>query len=102
MTEFAKTKAGVDASEKKTLGEGLFRKCDACGDCETRCTVDAIELKEIEGQAGAKAVVDEKKCLGCGACVVSCPIEGGITMEEIRPAGFIPDEMFGPSSILHT
>ena len=30
--EFAKTKAGVDASEKKTLGEGLFRKCDACGD----------------------------------------------------------------------
>ncbi len=31
MAEFAKTKAGVDASEKKTLGEGLFRKCDACG-----------------------------------------------------------------------
>lgn len=32
MVEFAKTKAGVDASEKRTLGEGLFRKCDACGD----------------------------------------------------------------------
>ena len=32
MTEFAQTKAGVDASEKKTLGEGLFRKCDACSD----------------------------------------------------------------------
>jgi acetyl-CoA carboxylase carboxyl transferase subunit beta len=32
VVEFAKTKAGVDASEKKTLGEGLFRKCDACGD----------------------------------------------------------------------
>ncbi|MGB5695486.1 MAG: acetyl-CoA carboxylase, carboxyltransferase subunit beta [Polyangiales bacterium] len=32
MAEFAKTRAGVDASEKKTLGEGLFRKCDACGD----------------------------------------------------------------------
>ena len=32
MAEFAKIKAGVDASEKKTLGEGLFRKCDACGD----------------------------------------------------------------------
>ena len=32
MAEFAKTKAGVDASEKRTLGEGLFRKCDACGD----------------------------------------------------------------------
>ncbi|MGB5813053.1 MAG: acetyl-CoA carboxylase, carboxyltransferase subunit beta [Polyangiales bacterium] len=32
MNEFVKTKAGVDASEKKTLGEGLFRKCDSCGD----------------------------------------------------------------------
>ena len=32
MVEFAKTKAGVDAHEKRTLGEGLFRKCDACGD----------------------------------------------------------------------
>jgi len=32
VAEFAKTKAGVDASEKRTLGEGLFRKCDACGD----------------------------------------------------------------------
>jgi acetyl-CoA carboxylase carboxyl transferase subunit beta len=32
VAEFAKTKAGVDASEKKTLGQGLFRKCDACGD----------------------------------------------------------------------
>jgi len=32
VAEFAKTKAGVDASKKKTLGEGLFRKCEACGD----------------------------------------------------------------------
>ncbi len=32
VTDFVKTKAGVDASEKKTLGEGLFRKCEACGD----------------------------------------------------------------------
>ena len=32
MSEFAKTRASVDASEKKTLGEGVFRKCDACGE----------------------------------------------------------------------
>ncbi len=36
MAEFVKTKAGVDASEKKTLGEGLFRKCDACGDASKK------------------------------------------------------------------
>jgi acetyl-CoA carboxylase carboxyl transferase subunit beta len=28
---FGKTKADVDASEKKTLGAGVFRKCDSCG-----------------------------------------------------------------------
>jgi len=38
--EFAKTKAGVDASEKKTLGEGLFRKCDACA--------DAVKIEDFE------------------------------------------------------
>ncbi|MBX3274803.1 MAG: acetyl-CoA carboxylase, carboxyltransferase subunit beta [Sandaracinaceae bacterium] len=30
MALFGKTKADVDASEKKTLGRGVFRKCDAC------------------------------------------------------------------------
>lgn len=31
MALFGKTKADVDASEKKTLGKGVFRKCDHCG-----------------------------------------------------------------------
>ncbi|MCB9592918.1 MAG: acetyl-CoA carboxylase carboxyltransferase subunit beta [Sandaracinaceae bacterium] len=30
MPLFGKTKADVDASEKKTLGRGVFRKCDEC------------------------------------------------------------------------
>jgi acetyl-CoA carboxylase carboxyl transferase subunit beta len=29
---FARKKATVDASEKKTLGKGIFRKCDQCSD----------------------------------------------------------------------
>ena len=40
VTDFVKTKAGVDASEKKTLGEGLFRKCEACG--------DAVKIEDFE------------------------------------------------------
>lgn len=32
MTEFEKTKASVDGADKKTLGEGVFRKCEACGE----------------------------------------------------------------------
>jgi len=30
MGWFTKTKANVDAAEKKTLGKGVFRRCDAC------------------------------------------------------------------------
>lgn len=31
MAWLTKTKASVDASEKRTLGQGVFRRCDACG-----------------------------------------------------------------------
>ncbi len=31
MAEFTKTKATVEGSEKKTLGKGVFRRCDNCG-----------------------------------------------------------------------
>jgi acetyl-CoA carboxylase carboxyl transferase subunit beta len=30
MAWFGKTRAGVDASEKRTLGRGIFRKCEVC------------------------------------------------------------------------
>src|SRR5690349_11100061 len=32
MAWFGKTKAEVDASEKRTLGEGVFRRCEECGE----------------------------------------------------------------------
>ncbi len=32
MSWFEKTKATTDASEKRTLGRGVFRRCDACGE----------------------------------------------------------------------
>ena len=32
MSWFDKNKATTDASEKKTLGEGVFRRCDNCGE----------------------------------------------------------------------
>ena len=31
MAWFGKTKTTTDASEKKTLGRGVFRRCDSCG-----------------------------------------------------------------------
>jgi electron transport complex protein RnfB len=70
--------------------------CNACGECAERCAVDAIAVKDDEGIA----VVDRDKCLGCGACVLACPVDGGLAMEVVRPPEFIPENGFGPSSIL--
>ncbi|MFN9811688.1 MAG: acetyl-CoA carboxylase carboxyl transferase subunit beta, partial [Deltaproteobacteria bacterium] len=31
MAWFSKNRVSVDASEKKTIGQGVFRRCDECG-----------------------------------------------------------------------
>ncbi len=31
MSWFSKTRATLDASEKRTIGRGVFRRCDECG-----------------------------------------------------------------------
>ncbi|MDX1615181.1 MAG: 4Fe-4S binding protein [Candidatus Promineifilaceae bacterium] len=43
--------------------------CGACGDCEFRCQMEAIAVKEDY------AVVDLARCIGCGLCVSGCPDE---------------------------
>jgi acetyl-CoA carboxylase carboxyl transferase subunit beta len=50
MAWFAKRKAAVDASEKRTLGQGVFRKCDQCG--QTRLAEEFTSNLEV--------------CPGCG------------------------------------
>ncbi len=32
MSWFEKTKAAIDASQKRTIGEGVFRRCEECGE----------------------------------------------------------------------
>jgi Pyruvate/2-oxoacid:ferredoxin oxidoreductase delta subunit len=47
-------------------------ECDACGDCvDNKCSFNAISIPE----GGLAAVVDEAKCMGCGVCENSCPID---------------------------
>jgi NAD-dependent dihydropyrimidine dehydrogenase PreA subunit len=77
-------------------------KCDGCKKCPMVCAVDAIEMKDLPGYAEPRAVIDSDKCLGCGACIPKCPIEGALTMELVRLPEFIPETLFGPSSVLHS
>jgi ferredoxin len=40
--------------------------CVGCGDCVTRCQMDAISL------VGDVSVADLDRCIGCGLCVTTC------------------------------
>jgi ferredoxin len=59
-------------------------------------------MKDLPGYAEPRAVIDSDKCLGCGACIPKCPIEGALAMELVRLPEFIPETLLGPSSVLHS
>ena len=50
--------------------------CDGCGICVTSCPQDIFELKE-----GKSHVVNDKDCLECHLCEMTCENEA-ITVEE--------------------
>jgi formate hydrogenlyase subunit 6/NADH:ubiquinone oxidoreductase subunit I len=56
--------------------------CQACGTCETRCQMGAIQTEN-----GA-AAVDLARCIGCGLCVTTCP-SGAVRLKE-REARKVP------------
>ncbi|RJP73916.1 MAG: hypothetical protein C4532_03580 [Candidatus Abyssobacteria bacterium SURF_17] len=45
--------------------------CAACATCVDRCFFKAISLPD----GADKAQIDETRCMGCGACTVTCPTE---------------------------
>lgn len=53
--------------------------CLGEGDCVRACQFDAIKMDKATGLP----VVDDDKCLACGACVITCPR----SIIELRPKG---------------
>lgn len=50
-------------------GNGCAYGCLGFGDCYNACQFDAIKLDPKTGFP----IVDEEKCVGCGACATACP-----------------------------
>ncbi|MFP4452719.1 MAG: 4Fe-4S binding protein [Desulfobacterales bacterium] len=59
--------------------------CEACETCMETCFFDAIVIVDDAVR------VDPDACMGCGVCAVSCP-SAAISLKEIRPADFIPQQ----------
>jgi ferredoxin len=49
-------------------------ECIGCGDCESICPFDAIEMDE------GYAVVSRESCMGCGVCVDQC-VQAALALE---------------------
>ena len=85
------------------------KTCKACGLCEKRCPVNAIELRNKEGaptpEAGCEpkgkdlkfVAYDPDRCIGCGVCVHKCPTQslGLIRREEQENIPETPTELAG-------
>ena len=58
--------------------------CNGCGLCETKCPVEAINIRQIENTNKKLAIIDENLCLGCGICVRVCNRESILLISRTR------------------
>lgn len=79
--------SGISASEvinSYYLAEINPDECTLCGTCkDERCQVNAIE----EGKDAYRII--REKCIGCGLCVTTCPVEA-ISLIRKQPEEIVP------------
>ncbi len=56
--------------------------CSGCGDCVSRCPMDALEME------GDGVAFNQKRCIGCGLCGSVCPT--GALMLKLREGALVP------------
>lgn len=62
--------------ESNKTNTKLNANCCGCSACSSKCSVNAISMKyDDEGFLYPK--VDETKCISCGMCMKTCPIQNG-------------------------
>ena len=65
-------------------------ECVACGTCENRCPMNAINVDDV-------ASVNTQRCIGCGVCVAGCEV-GAIGLKEKEEG----DKWVPPANIIET
>ena len=60
-------------------------KCISCDLCYVACNDTAHQCIDIERSNGnRKPHVLEEDCVGCNLCAIVCPVEGCITMKDVK------------------
>ncbi|MBI4267908.1 MAG: 4Fe-4S binding protein [Chloroflexi bacterium] len=62
--------------------------CEGCTKyCVPRCNFRVIVGRTDPSSGKVKAFIDLEKCVGCGQCVIGCPIEGAVKLELATKIG---------------
>ena len=69
----------------KTVSRIHAEKCIGCQLCYVACNDTAHQCIEVDRKNASRIpYVIEEDCVGCNLCSLVCPVEGCITMEEVK------------------
>ena len=70
----------------KTTAHIDHAKCISCDLCYVACNDTAHQCIELSGKGknGRKPSVTAEDCVGCNLCAIVCPVDGCISMKEVK------------------
>ncbi len=62
--------------------------CEGCvNNCIPRCHFRVLDRQKDPSSGKVTAFADLEKCVGCGQCVIGCPVEGAVKLELAEDMG---------------